>query len=64
MTSDGAGSGNGTRDDTTCGSGNARDIGTGTTMERTLVTLFIVLLIIVSMGEWCASESAFLVQRR
>ena len=49
VTSDGAGSGNGTRDDTTCGSGNGRDVVTGTMMERTFAALFISLLIFVSI---------------
>ena len=49
VTSDGAGSGNGTPDDTTSGSGNGRDVATGITMERTLTALFIAMLIIVSI---------------
>ena len=47
VTSDGAGSGNGTRDDTVAVT--VTDVATGTMMERTLVALFIVLLIIMSI---------------
>ena len=49
MTSNSTGSGNGTRDDTTCSNGNGRDVATGTMMERTLAALFISLLIFVSI---------------